>query len=607
MNKVSENKSRLFEKISIDSVEETVTSTNKTNKPAKSGSKSHSNRPSKKKSDRNSAYEAMRIIPLGGLGEIGKNCTLFEYHNSSIVVDCGFSFPDNELYGVDYVIPDFSYIVDNRDKLEAILITHGHEDHIGALPYLLKQIHVPVYGTSLTIGLIEAKLEEHDLVGHVDLRTLKAGDTVNFKNFSVEAIRVNHSIPDAVAFAITTNVGTIVHTGDFKVDYTPVLGETIDLQRFSEIGARGVLALLADSTNAEESGSTMSESTVGKNLEALIPRALNKRIIIASFASNIQRIQQIIDIAAKHKRKVALCGRSMENYTRKAAELGYLHFPEGIIIELSEISRYSDKDLIIISTGSQGEPMSALSRMVTGTHKQISVTGNDFIIISASPIPGNEKDITRTINGLLKQGCEVIYESMYEVHASGHACQDDLKLMHRLINPKYFIPVHGEYKHLVRHADIAKGLGMPPENIIIADIGQVIEISDKSCKINGSVPSGRVLVDGLGVGDVGSVVLRDRKHLSQDGLIIVVSSIDFNSRDIISGPDIITRGFVYAKESEKLIDELRELARQTIENSVANRKNNATDLKVSLREAYSKYIYQKTQRSPMILPVIMEI
>ncbi len=549
----------------------------------------------------------LRIIPLGGLGEIGKNCTLYECGGDSIMVDCGLSFPDDELFGVDVVIPDFSYVAENKERLRGVVITHGHEDHIGALPYFLKQVNVPVYATKLTVGLIEAKLAEHRMLDSVKLNIIKPGTAFKLGCFSVEPVRVNHSIPDAVAFAITCPAGTVVQTGDFKVDYTPVLGEPIDIRRFSQIGSGGVLALLSDSTNAEKPGTSITERNVGKSLDALFPRAEGKRILIASFASNIQRIQQIIDLAVSHGRKVALSGRSMESYTFKAIELGYLSVPDGLLISLDEAARCRDEDLIIITTGSQGEPMSALSRMVSGTHRQVTITSNDFIIISANPIPGNEKAVTRIINGLLKLGSEVIYESMYEVHASGHACQDDLKLMLSLVSPTYFMPVHGEYKHLIKHAGVARSLGMDNSNIILAEIGQVIEFKGGEARMLGTVQSGRVLVDGLGVGDVGSIVLRDRKHLSQDGLIVVVTTVDMDVRDVISGPDIISRGFVYVKESEELMRGLKEVAKNALEGAMSNRKNGQSEIKMAIREALSRFIFKETKRSPMILPVIMDI
>lgn len=552
--------------------------------------------------------KTLKITPLGGIGEIGKNMTVYQCGGDSFIVDCGLSFPDDELFGVDIVIPDFTYIDDIYDSLKAVFITHGHEDHIGALPYFLKKYKVPVYGTKLTIGLIKAKLTEHGMVNKVDLRLIEAGQVTQMGCMSVEAIRVNHSIPDAVAFAIKTPAGTVIQTGDFKVDYTPVFGKTIDLNRLAELGNEGVLALLADSTNAERPGQSVTESNVGQALEKLFARADGKRLIIASFASNIQRIQQIIDLAQRHGRKIAFSGRSMENYTNIALELGYIKVEEDVIIDIKDLNRYRTSDIIIITTGSQGEPMSALSRMAAGTHKQISISSNDVIIISATPIPGNEKAVGRVINDLLRLGSDVYYESMYEAHASGHACQDELKLIMKLTKPRYIMPVHGEYKMLRKHADIAISLGIPPANIIIPELGRVVEFSNGAAHLGIQVPAGRVLVDGSGVGDVGSTVLRDRKLLSQDGLLVIVICIDPDTREIISGPDIISRGFVYVKESEPLMDEAKELVRAILDNwSGAEGKFGRNDLKLRIREDLNKLMYQKTKRSPMIIPVIMEV
>ncbi len=550
----------------------------------------------------------LKIIPLGGLGEVGKNMTAYEYGNDMFIVDCGLKFPDDELFGVDIVIPDFTYVLENREKLRGLIITHGHEDHIGAIPYFIKELNVPVYGTNLTIGLIRSKLTEHKLERVAKLNVVEIGARVRFGCMSVETIGVNHSIPGAMALAITTPVGVIVQTGDFKIDYTPVFDKTIDLARFGQLGNEGVLALLSDSTNVERPGNSVSESNVGNALEMLFSRAEGKRLLIATFASNIQRVQQILDLAKRHNRKVALSGRSMENYTKIAMELGYLTFDEDIIIGIDELKNFRPRDVIIITTGSQGEPMSALSRMAAGTHKQVSISRDDMIIISATPIPGNEKAVTKIINDLLKLGSDVVYESMYEAHASGHACQDELKLMMQLTKPKFFIPVHGEYKHLVKHANLAKSLGIPEQNVMVADIGQVIELKKDSISSTKTVASGRVLVDGLGVGDVGSVVLRDRKHLSSDGLLVVVVSIDVTTKEVISGPDIISRGFVYVKESEQLIDEAKQFVKDIIADySMQDRKKGKTDIKIKIREELGKMMYQKTMRNPMILPVVMEI
>ncbi len=546
---------------------------------------------------------AVKITPLGGIEEIGKNMTMIECEGDMLIVDCGLGFPDDELFGIDIVIPDFSYAVDHQSQIKALLVTHGHEDHIGAIPYLLKQLNVPVYGTKLTIGLIEAKLKEHGM--KADLRVLKGGQKVPLGKFVVEPVRVNHSIPDSVAYAISTPAGMIIHTGDFKVDYTPIVDDVIDLRRFGELGSQGVLLLMSDSTNAERFGSSVSERVVGEGFERLFSRAEGKRVVIATFASNIQRVQQILDLAERHKRKVVISGRSMENYSQMAAELGYLHFNEDILIELSEVNRYRPEDVIIVTTGSQGEPMSALARMANGTHKQIAISSNDFVIISATPVPGNERMVTKVINELLKLGSEVIYESMYEVHASGHACRDDLKLLFNLIKPQFFIPVHGEYKHLIRHRDIAVSMGVDPKNILLPAIGQTIEVSNDGIYRGETVHSGRVLVDGLGVGDVGSIVLRDRKHLSQDGLMVVVCSIEEETNELISGPDIISRGFVFVRESEVLIGEAKALVREILESK--NASHNREEIKYEIREELGKLMYQRTKRNPMILPVIMEI
>ncbi len=551
----------------------------------------------------------LRVIPLGGLGEVGKNMTVYEYGNDMFIVDCGLMFPDDELFGVDIVIPDFTYVIENKDKLRGMIITHGHEDHIGGIPYFLKELPtVPIYGSKLTVGLIRSKLVEHKLDNVAKLNSVEIGQTVNFGCMKVETIGVNHSIPGAMAVAIKTPIGTVVQTGDFKVDYTPVFDKTIDLVRFGQLGSEGVLALLADSTNVENPGNSVTESNVGRSLEMLFSRAEGKRLIIATFASNIQRVKQIIDLAVRHKRKIALSGRSMENYTAIARELGYLKFDESILIGIDEIKNYRPSDIIIITTGSQGEPMSALSRMAAGTHKQVAISSGDVIIISATPIPGNEKSVTKIINDLLKLGSDVVYEKMYEAHASGHACQDELKLMMQLTKPKFFIPVHGEYKHLVKHKNLAMSLGIDEKNIVVADIGQVIELTTSSVSSNKTVTSGRVLVDGLGVGDVGSVVLRDRKHLSQDGLLAVVVSVDMATKDIISGPDIISRGFVYVKESEQLIDEAREFVKDVITDYYSLQgKKGKMDIRIKIREELGKMMYQKTMRNPMIIPVVMEI
>ncbi len=559
------------------------------------------------KSPRQGRKTPVKIIPLGGLGEIGKNLTVYECGNDMFVVDCGIAFPDEEMLGVDIVLPDYTYIEKNMDKLRGVVITHGHEDHIGGLPYFLKRFNVPVYGTRLTVGLIEGKLKEHNILNKSKLNVVKPGQTVKLGCMAVEFISVNHSIPDAVGFAIHTPAGVIIQTGDFKIDYTPIEGSIIDLARFGELGSKGVLALLSDSTNAERPGSTMSEKKVGESFETLFARAGQRRMIIASFASNIHRIQQMIDMAVRCGRKVAISGRSMINVTTKAMELGYLRVPEGVLIDIEMIRRYPDDKLVIVTTGSQGEPMAALSRMATGDHRNVSINANDFIIISATPIPGNEKLVGRVVNDLMKLGAEVIYEKMYEVHVSGHACQDELRLMIGLTKPKFFIPVHGEYKHLKKHAGIAVSMGIPPENIIITEIGRVVETDAVDMKITGTVPAGRVLVDGLGVGDVGSIVLRDRKHLSEDGLIVVVLAMEKRSGKVVSGPDIVSRGFVYVREAEALIDEARSVVKNILTQCGEKDIREWGQIKTKVRDALSDYVYRSTKRSPMILPIIMEV
>lgn len=547
----------------------------------------------------------LRIIMLGGLNEIGKNITVFECENDIIVLDCGIAFPDEEMFGIDVVLPDFTYLVKNADKIRGIILTHGHEDHIGALPYLLKNINVPIYGTKLTLGLVENKLAEHKILGSAKLCVVSPGSTVKLGCMSAEFIHVNHSIPDAVGFAIRTPAGTVVHTGDFKIDYTPIQGGMIDLARFAELGNEGVLALMTDSTNAERPGYTASERSVGESFEPLFQRAEGRRIIIATFASNIHRIQQIIDVAFNHGRKVAVSGRSMASTVETAIDLGYLTVPEGLLIDIEAASRFRADEMVIVTTGSQGEPMSALSRMSSGDHRQVSVNSNDFIIISATPIPGNEKFVSRVINELMRLGAEVIYEKMYEVHVSGHACRSELQLMISLVKPKYYIPVHGEFKHLKKNAQLAQSVGIPEENIIISDLGRVIEFSDAGVKCTETVEAGKVLVDGLGVGDVGSIVLRDRKHLAEDGLIIIAAAIDTVSGRLISGPDIISRGFVYVRESEELMDGAREVAKIAIEKNIGPHGVDWPSIKASVRDALSSYIFQKTRRHPMILPIII--
>ena len=548
----------------------------------------------------------IKVYFLGGLNEIGKNFTLYECQGDMVIVDCGLSFPDEDMPGVDSVIPDFAFVEKNRERIRGVVITHGHEDHIGAVPYLMKKLNVPVYGTALTIGLIEGKLKEHNL-SSANLHVTPAGSHIQLGCMDVELIHVNHSIADAVALAIHSPAGTIVHTGDFKIDMTPAEGAMIDLCRFAELGKEGVLALLADSTNAERPGYTQTEQTVNNSLDSLFMRAEGKRIIVATFASSISRVQMIINCAVKYGRKVALSGRSMVNVMGIASELGYLHIPDGVLIDLNLINRYEPGQLVLITTGSQGETMSALTRMAFSDHRQVAINPNDFIIISARPIPGNEKTVGAVVDELLKQDCTVIYESMYDVHVSGHACQEELKMMQALTKPKYFIPVHGEQKHLRKHAGLAMAMGMPRENIFIGDIGNVLELSEEHMKQLPDVPAGDVLVDGLGVGDVGSIVLRDRKHLSEDGLIVAVCSIDAQSGKVVSGPDIVSRGFVYVRESEALMDEARDLVYNTLEECAREHVRDWSGMKQRIKDELSRFLYQKTRRSPMILPIIMEV
>ena len=549
----------------------------------------------------------IKVSFLGGLNEVGKNMTLFEYGEDMFLVDCGLAFPDQDMLGVDLVLPDFTYVERNADRIRGIVITHGHEDHIGGLPYLLKVLNVPVYGTKLTIGLIQGKLREHGLLNSATLNVIKPGDVITLGGFTVEAIHVTHSIPAALGLAIRCEGGTIVHTGDFKIDTTPIDGGMMDLGRLAEIGQEGVLCLMSDSTNAERPGFTESERKVGESFETLFRKAGNNRIIVATFSSNIHRVQQIMNVAASLGRKVALVGRSLENVVSISAELGYLNIPEGIVIDINMINRYPADKLVIITTGSQGEPMSALTRMAFSDHRKVEIHPNDYVIISATPIPGNEKTVSRVVNELMKLGADVVYEKMYEVHVSGHACQEELKMIMGIVKPKYFIPVHGELKHLRKHAGLALSMGIPKENILIADNGRVAEISKKALRCTSTVPAGRVFVDGYGVGDVGSVVLRDRKHLAQDGLVIVAVCIDRESGMIVSGPDVVTRGFVYVKESEELINAAREVAVEAIEAQTDGGYFDWNSIKASLRDEISHLMYERTKRSPMILPVIMEV
>ena len=550
---------------------------------------------------------SVKITFLGGLNEIGKNITLFECDDDMFLLDCGMAFPDGDMLGVDLVIPDFTYLERIKDKIKGVVLTHGHEDHIGSLPYLLKKINVPVYGTALTLGLVSSKLKEHALQNKVKLNVVKAGQRIKLGKIAIEFIHVNHSIPDSVGLAIHTSAGTIVHTGDFKIDCTPTTGGMIDLSRFAELGNQGVLALMADSTNAERPGYTATEQRIGHTFDMLFREAENCRIIIATFASNLGRIRQILDCAQKYGRKVAFSGRSMINNMTIASELGYIDVPDGLIIDIDMLNHYTKDQIVLITTGSQGEPMSALSRMAYSDHRKVEVGSDDYIIISANPIPGNEKMVSNVINELMKHGCKIASESMYEVHVSGHACQEELKLIQGLTKPKYFIPVHGEQKHLVKHAELAMEMGMPRENIFIGDIGNVVEMNKSYMKQLPSIPAGKTLVDGLGVGDVGSIVLRDRKHLGQDGLIVVVVTLESGSGQVIAGPDIVSRGFVYVRESEPLMEEARKAVLFALEDCDNHGIHEWSVIKNSIKDELSKVLYDKTRRSPMILPIIMEV
>ena len=549
----------------------------------------------------------LKIIPLGGLGEIGKNITLYEYDGDMFLVDCGMSFPDEETPGIDIVIPDFTYVLENKDKIKGMVVTHGHEDHIGAIPYLLRNFNVPIYATNLTIGLIQGKLKEHKLLADAKLNVAKPGDIIKLGKFEIEFIHVNHSIPDAVGFAITCPAGTVVQTGDFKIDTTPIDDYVIDIGRFAELGKKGVLALMSDSTNAERPGFTPSERIVGDSFSNLFKKAEDHRIIVATFSSNIHRIQQIIDEAARCGRKVAVSGRSMINVVTVASELGYLKLPQDVLIEIDMIKNYAPNELVIITTGSQGEPLSALHRIAFSDHRQVEIIPGDVFIISATPIPGNEKLVGKVINELLKRGANVVYERMYDVHVSGHACQEELKLMMSIVKPKYFIPLHGEQKHLMKHATLARQMGIPEENILITSNGSVIEVSEKELKSTETVQAGRVLVDGLGVGDVGSIVLRDRKHLADDGIIIVAVSIDGITHEVVSGPDVVSRGFVYVKENESLINDINEQVCDILERCYIDNIRDWNTIKTRIKEKISRFVFTKTKRSPMILPIIMEV
>ncbi len=546
----------------------------------------------------------LKIIPLGGLEQIGMNITAFEYEDSIVVVDCGLAFPADDMLGIDLVIPDVTYLKDNYSKVKGFVITHGHEDHIGALPYILKDMNVPVYATKLTMGIVENKLKEHNLVQVTKRKIVKFGQSINLGQFRIEFIKTNHSIVDAAALAIYSPAGVVVHTGDFKVDYTPVFGDAIDLPRFAELGKKGVLALLLDSTNAERPGFTQSERTVGKTFDTLFEEHKNTRIIVATFASNVDRVQQIINTAYRYGRKVVVEGRSMVNIIETASNLECLEVPDNTLIEVEQLKNYPENETVIITTGSQGESMAALSRMASGMHRKISITPSDTVIFSSSPIPGNEKAITKVINEILQKGAEVIYQ---DAHVSGHACQEELKLIYTLVRPKYVMPVHGEYKHLIAQKRIAEGIGVPKENIFIMKSGQVLELNEESAEVAGSVPSGGILVDGLGVGDVGNVVLRDRQHLAEDGIIIVVLALDSYNSILVSGPDIVSRGFVYVRESEGLMDEARDIIEEAINECLDRGITDWGKLKGGIRDSLGDFVWKKTKRRPMILPIIMEV
>lgn len=548
----------------------------------------------------------IKVIPLGGLGEVGKNITVIEYGEEIIVVDCGMTFPDSEMYGIDVVIPDVTYLVNNKERVKGFFITHGHEDHIGAIPYILKQVNAPIYATKLTVGLIKSKLEEHKMLDIVELNVVNAGDTIALEKVKVEFIRTNHSIADSCALAIHTPLGIVVHTGDIKVDFTPVDGKVIDLQRLAKLGKQGVLLLMADSTNACHPGYTMSEKTVGETLDNLFSKGKG-RIIVATFASNIHRLQQIINSSIKHGRKIAFSGRSMEKISDVAIKLGYLNMPEGLLIDLKDLKLYNSEQITIVTTGSQGEPMSALTRMASSTHKNIQIEKDDMIIISANPIPGNEKAISKVINELTQKGANVIYKSIEEIHVSGHACEQELKLLQSILKPKYFVPVHGEYKHLRKHILIAEEVGLEKGKSFILENGDVLSLNRKSATISGKVQAGNILVDGIGVGDVGNIVLRDRKNLSKDGIINIIVAIEKETKTIASGPDIVTRGFIYVRESEELVNQIKEISYDSIQTSIDKNIFKWSEIKNNIRNDVGSFIYSKTKRKPIIVPIIMEV
>lgn len=553
----------------------------------------------------NKEHNSIKIIPLGGLNEVGKNITAIEYKNDIFVIDCGLKFPDDDMFGIDLVIPDITFLLKNRDRVRGIFLTHGHEDHLGALPYILKQLNVPVFGTKLTLGILSVKLKEH-YIDNVELNVVKPKDIVKIGNVTLEFIKNNHSIADAVSIAIHTPLGIIFHTGDFKIDFTPIDGEIADLGRIAELGKKGIICMLGESTNVEKPGYTISEKVIGKTFEDIFGKA-KSRIIVATFASNVHRIQQIINAAAMYGRKVAISGRSMENITGVAKELGYIQFDDNVLIGIDEINRWSSDKIVIITTGTQGEPMSALARMASGDHKKVSIAQGDTVILSATPIPGNEKLVSKVINKLFKSGANVIYESLAKVHVSGHACQEELKLMLALAKPKFFIPIHGEFRHLKQHVDLAASLGIDRKNMLIMECGEVAEIKRNSISKIGTVPSGQIFVDGLGVGDVGNIVLKDRKHLSQDGVLTVVVTIDSQSGSIIAGPDIISRGFIYVRESERLIENVRDIVKGVLRNCEEEGISDWSTLKSSIKDSLRNFLYEKTKRRPMILPIIMEI
>ena len=558
----------------------------------------------KKKSTENSNHSKLKIIPLGGLEQIGMNITAFEYEDSIIVVDCGLSFPEDDMYGIDLVIPDVTYLKDNIDKVKGFFITHGHEDHIGAIPYVLKEVNMPIYATKLTMGIIDHKLTEHNLLSKVKRKVVKYGQHINLGCFRVEFIKTNHSIQDAAALAIYSPAGIVVHTGDFKVDYTPVFGDAIDLQRFGEIGKKGVLALMCDSTNAERPGFTMSEKTVGKTFETIFADHKNNRIIIATFASNVDRVQQIIDTAYKYGRKVVIEGRSMVNIISTAQELGYINIPDNTLIDIEELKNYPDEKTVLITTGSQGESMAALSRMASGIHRKITIKPNDTIVLSSNPIPGNEKAVSKIINELSMKGAEVIFQ---DVHVSGHACQEDIKLIYSLVKPKYAIPVHGEYRHLMAQAHIAEEIGIDKDHIFLLSSGDVLELDEDGAAITGHVPVGDVMVDGLGVGDVGNIVLRDRQHLAEEGIIIVVLTLESGSGQVLAGPDIVSRGFVYVRGSESLMDEAKQVLNDTMDHCMDKNITDWGKIKSEIKDALGDFVWKETKRKPMIIPIIMEV